>query len=999
MKRFLFALVTVAMAWVARPVSAAQHTNGAYVVTLNGNESPENLARQHGIGRQKTWTHAVHGFAAQLTGAQADRLEQDTRVAVIEPDVTVTNCAQTVPTGVRRIGCSNNAAWMASNVTPINADIAILDTGIDLTHPDLNVISNVTFIVGTTTGNDDNGHGTHCAGIAAALNNTIGVVGVAPGARLWSVKVLNYQGSGSLSTIISGVDYVTQHASEIEVASMSLGGQGNSGSLRAAIQNSVAQGVVYVVAAGNSGFEVYGGDDVFGTLDDFFPAAYPEVMTVSALADSDGLPGGAGPDCITSTGQNYGKDDTLATFSNYSKTVVSDNPVFSPGGAIDVAAPGVNIYSTCTNGTYKTMSGTSMACPHVSGAVALYIAANGRASTAAGVYAIRQAIINSAEPQTAWGINPTVPNPNNDPLPEGLVRVRDASVSTNYPAITLTSPVDGLRCTTTNQITFTATAIDATDGNLSPQIWWQSSQPGTGHFYTGSTITGTLTAGTHVISASVTNSGGYSDRKAITIYVGTPSVSTPTVTLTAPVNGTTYTSPVSCLASASDTLDGNITSRLRWSSSIDGVLGIGGSLMATLSPGNHSIIASVTNTAGLSGSASVQITVSGGVPPATNHPPIVMINYPVEGASFAEGTSVTVSSSASDQEDGDLTANIVVSDNINGSIGTGGSVLFFPSVGSHVLTASVRDSTNAVATTTRGFSVYARQVNTPPVVTITLPPNNWTVVSNTAVALHATATDAQDGTLVPSWYNSLSGLLGTGANFTNTFVTPGTNVVTATATDAGGLTTSANINVIVTNAAPLSAFPVVTITAPTNGLTITVGTAVAYAGSATDAEDGAIVPDWYDSVAGTLGSGTSGTYTPAVGTHRLTASATDTDGQVGSAAVTVQVNNANQLPTQLVVTVTCNKTGYVNKEKARITATVRTTTGVAVSGATCLFNVRGANGSVTTRTVTTTTAGTAAWALQINRSRMGPGVATVTCTASKTGSLNGTSTPVTFTVY
>src|SRR5216117_170458 len=134
----------------------------------------------------------------------------------------------------------------------VNVDIAIIDTGIDLTHPDLNVYRNITFVTGTTTGNDDNGHGTHVAGIAAALDNNIGVVGVAPGARLWAVKVLDNNGRGALSDVISGVDYVTENAGEIEVANMSLAGRGTGESLRLAIQNSVGRGVVYVVAAANS---------------------------------------------------------------------------------------------------------------------------------------------------------------------------------------------------------------------------------------------------------------------------------------------------------------------------------------------------------------------------------------------------------------------------------------------------------------------------------------------------------------------------------------------------------------------------------------------------------------------------------------------------------------------------------------------------------------------------------------------------------------------------
>jgi subtilisin family serine protease len=1004
----LFIAVTLSL-FVTFAATAAQHVAGNYVVILNGNESPEVITRQHGLGRYKTWTSAVHGFASKLTGAQADRLEQDTRVMSIEPDITITlsdtnavvtaTGTQVLPSGVRRIGCTNNAAWNASAVTPIDVDIAIIDTGIELTHPDLNVYASTNFTA-TATANDGHGHGTHCAGIAAAKNNTIGVVGVAPGARLWGIKVLGDDGSGSLSSIISGVDYATKNSSSIEVASMSLGGQGDSAALRTAIQASVAKGIVYVVAAGNWTFEIYGGDQILGTSDDLFPAAYPEVLTVSALADSDGISGGTG------ASTSYGADDTLATFSNYSLAVDSSNPVVSPGRAIDLAAPGVNIYSTYKGGTYSTMSGTSMSCPHVAGVVALYIAQYGRPTTAAGVYAIRQALIDRAEPQAGWGRNPTNPNPV-DSYPEGLVRADSfsAPVVQNYPVITISSPPplkNGYYVYRTNTaITFTATATDAIDGNIASRLVWTSSIAG--QIGTGGTFSRVITnIGLHYITAYATNTLGLVGASSFQLKIDlTPPAATLVVTVDAPANLSHVNNPVTFVGTAIDSVYGDLSSKLVWQSTVDGYIGTGSTITRYLTPGGAYVSASVTNTVGSADSTRIYITVSGTAPPATNYPPIVSITFPVEGASFAEGSSVTVSSSASDTEDGDLTSNIRVTDNINGPIGTGGSIQFFPSVGSHSLTASVSDTNGATASTSRSFSVYAVTTNTPPVITLIEPANNLTVVSNTAVVLGGIATDAQDGNITASlkWYNSMSGLIGTGGTGLSTFTTVGTNVVTASATDAGGLTTASSVNVIVTNAVVVTnAYPVVTVTAPTNGLTVTAGTLVAYAGTATDAEDGAIVPDWYDSIAGTLGSGTSGSYTPVVGTHRLTASATDADGQVGSQTVLIQVNNTNALPTQLVVTVTANKSMYANKEKALLTATVRTTGGVAVSGATCLFSIRGANGKTQTKTYTTASSGVASFYLTINKQQLGLGVTTVTVNASKTGSLSGTES-TTFTVY
>ncbi|MGH9910037.1 MAG: S8 family serine peptidase, partial [Nitrososphaerales archaeon] len=220
----------------------------------------------------------------------------------------------------------------------------------------------------TSTANDDNGHGTHVAGITAAYDNGVGVVGVAPGARLWAVKVLDYTGSGYLSWIISGIDYVTSHASEIEVANMSLGFKGSTTSGDQAINNSVTAGVTYVVAAGNSAQDA----------SQFWPAKNPNVITVSAIADGDGRCGSLG------FATSYGADDAFATFSNY-------------GSAVDIAAPGVQIWSTYLNNGYNTLSGTSMASPHVAGAAALYKADNPGASPAA----VRTALINSGVPQNS----------------------------------------------------------------------------------------------------------------------------------------------------------------------------------------------------------------------------------------------------------------------------------------------------------------------------------------------------------------------------------------------------------------------------------------------------------------------------------------------------------------------------------------------------------------------------------------------------------------------
>ncbi|MBW3621413.1 MAG: S8 family serine peptidase, partial [Actinobacteria bacterium] len=197
-------------------------------------------------------------------------------------------------------------------------------------------------------GDDDHYHGTHVAGTIAALDDGEGVVGVAPGARLWAVKVLDSSGSGSFSVIIAGVDYVTANAGEIDVANMSLGCKCTSTALDDALTTSVAAGVTYAISAGNSDADTK----------DFSPAGHDDVITVSALADFDGLAGGLGaPTCRTD------QDDTLADFSNW-------------GPDVDITAPGVCILSTypLEQGGYASISGTSMSSPHVAGAAALLYA-------------------------------------------------------------------------------------------------------------------------------------------------------------------------------------------------------------------------------------------------------------------------------------------------------------------------------------------------------------------------------------------------------------------------------------------------------------------------------------------------------------------------------------------------------------------------------------------------------------------------------------------------
>lgn len=339
---------------------------GQYIIVLqdtvaNPAAVASDLARIHGLGVRSVYAHALKGFSAQVPDGRLNALGRDPRVKYIEADQTVQAYGQTIPTGIRRIGAPNNTHLTINGLDDlrIDVDVAVIDTGIS-DHPDLNfdharnVDCTGVSVSCVPGGTDGNGHGTHVAGTIGAIDNGSGVVGVAPGARLWGVKVLNDQGSGTNAGVIAGIDWVTVQASTIKVANMSLGG-GNSTALCDAVYGSVAAGVTHVVAAGNSNADAAN----YSPANCYNKATGTGAITVSALADYDGLPGGvAASSCYSD------KDDTLAGFSNWSKTI----PL--------IAAPGVCIYSTWKGGIYNTISGTSMATPHVTGAAAL-LAASG----------------------------------------------------------------------------------------------------------------------------------------------------------------------------------------------------------------------------------------------------------------------------------------------------------------------------------------------------------------------------------------------------------------------------------------------------------------------------------------------------------------------------------------------------------------------------------------------------------------------------------------------
>src|SRR5262245_47469716 len=339
LKRLAFTLSIAALLCASGIRAAGQapeaSSRDVIVVFYDDERDVDGLDAQHGhaYGAEISarYHSALKGYAAKIPHARIDDVRRDPRVAFVSEDRPVEAVAQTLPTGVNRIDGESSSHYASNGWS--NIAVAVIDTGSG-PHSDLNIVGGTNCSTGRSY-SDGNGHGTHVAGTIGARNNGSGVVGVAPGIPIYSVRVLNNQGSGSWSSVACGIDWVTANASQlhIKVANMSLGGAGvddgncganNNDALHKAICNSVAAGVTYVVAAGNDN----------SSLSGFVPAAYDEVLAVTAVADFDGKAGALGAATCRSD-----VDDTPADFSNFAGSG-------SPDANHTIAAPGVCIYST-----------------------------------------------------------------------------------------------------------------------------------------------------------------------------------------------------------------------------------------------------------------------------------------------------------------------------------------------------------------------------------------------------------------------------------------------------------------------------------------------------------------------------------------------------------------------------------------------------------------------------------------------------------------------------
>jgi minor extracellular protease Epr len=284
-------------------------------------------------------------MTAEVPVNQLEKIKHHPDVLIVEEDQIVELKPEKMDWGITATNTS--VAWN-SDFKGNGIKIAVLDSGVDLNHEDVNVAGGTSFVAYTTSYQDDNGHGTHVTGIIGAKHNDIGVAGVAPNAELYAIKVLNSEGLGYISDIAAGINWAI--INHIDIINLSIGTQKESSILKSLIQKAFTNNIIVVAAAGNDGAEA-----TQDTID--YPARYEETVAVGAVDTNHNHP----------------------TFS-------------STGPALDLVAPGVNIISTYSNNKYVSMDGTSMAVPYVSGILALWIEANPTRSPSS----IRDQILSSS---------------------------------------------------------------------------------------------------------------------------------------------------------------------------------------------------------------------------------------------------------------------------------------------------------------------------------------------------------------------------------------------------------------------------------------------------------------------------------------------------------------------------------------------------------------------------------------------------------------------------
>ena len=469
----LMVMIMVISVTVVLAGSAADNdtkTKEPVIIGFESTPGHADKAMVHGHGGDIKYSYTIiNAIAAKLPEPAIENIQKNPRVTYVEMDGEVHTLEDTLPWGVDRIDAE--LVWSGTedgcDVTPgrnagTGVKVAIIDTGIDDDHPDLSVAGGINYVEGSPSEwDDDNGHGTHCAGIVAALDNEAGVIGVAPEAHLYAVKVLNSGGSGWESDLIAGIQWSVNNG--IEVISMSLGSDFRSTSLKNACDNAYSSGVLLVAAAGNDGYSGKG-----NTVD--YPARYDSVIAVAATDSSD----------------------NRASWS-------------STGSAVELAAPGVSVKSTYLGGGCATKSGTSMACPHVAGTAALVIAAGGD---------VRQRLRDTADDLGDEG--------KDNLYGYGLVDADEAALGDLIPVVYIENPADESTVSGT-EVTIEVSASD--DNSvvevkycIDSEVYQTMSDLGTGYWEAIWDITG-VEDGAYTITAKATDTIGQTSTDSITVYV------------------------------------------------------------------------------------------------------------------------------------------------------------------------------------------------------------------------------------------------------------------------------------------------------------------------------------------------------------------------------------------------------------------------------------------------------------------------------------------------